>query len=141
MTIGARFITDRHTLTEEAIVMFGTLWDPQPFHIDAEAAKQSMFGRIIASGLHTVLVTYRLFNQLKLWGPQALAGLGYRDIQFKAPVFAGDTLHAVVTILEKRESSRDDRGTVTFQISTWANDSRKVLSLTLDILGSRKPVR
>lgn len=140
MTIGSLFTTDRYTLSEDDIVIFGTQWDPQPFHIDVEAAKDSMFGKLIASGLHTVLVTYRLFNQLKLWGPQALAGLGYRDINFKAPVFAGDVLHAVVTIVEKRESSKRDRGTVTFRISTWANDNREVLSLTLDILGLRKPV-
>lgn len=136
--VGDCHTTARYTMTEQEIVAFGAQWDPQPFHIDAEASKHSIFGGLVASGLHTVLVTYRLFDQLQLWGPQALAGLGYRSIRFAAPVFPGDVLHATATVTETKPSTKLDRGVVTFHVSTRTEQDREVLRLELDILGRRR---
>ena len=121
-------------MTEDAIVRFGLEWDMQPFHVDAEAAKSSMFGTLIASGLHTVVITYRLYDQLDLLGGTGLAGLGYKDIRFLKPVRPGDTLRVRVTVEELKASSRSDRGIATIRLQTRNQDSVEVLSMSVSIL-------
>ena len=138
LNVGDSFTTASQPITQDEIVAFATEWDPQSFHIDIEGSKQSIFGSLIASGLHTLAITHRLFNRLQLLGPQALAGLGYRNIKFSAPVFPNDILHAIVTIVEKRVSAKEDRGVVTFQVRTLTDKDREVLSFTSDILGRRR---
>lgn len=122
------------TVTEDAIVRFGLEWDMQPFHVDAEAAKSSMFGTLIASGLHTVVITYRLYDQLGLLGGTGLAGLGYNDIRFLKPVRPGDTLRVRVTVEELKASNRPDRGIATIRLQTRNQDGVEVLSMSVSIL-------
>lgn len=103
VVIGERTELGRHTFTAEEIKAFATLYDPQPFHLDEEAAKRSHFGGLVASGWHTAamwmhfLVTYRqrVVEDLKArgqpvgrWGPSP----GFRDLKWLKPVFAGDTI-------------------------------------------------
>src|SRR5262245_32647886 len=100
-------------VTEEEIVAFGRQWDPQPFHVDPEAAKGSVFGGLIASGWHTGAIWMRLYVDALLDGAASMGSPGIEDLRWLAPVRPGDTLTGRLTVLETTPSARRlDRGTV-----------------------------
>jgi acyl dehydratase len=101
-------------VTEDEIVTFARQWDPQPFHVDPEAAKESSFGGLIASGGHTVAIWVRLYVEaLLLGGGGGMGSPGIEELRWHAPVRPGDTLQARLTVLEATPSKRQiDRGTI-----------------------------
>jgi acyl dehydratase len=114
--IDEAFPLGSHAFTEEAIVRFGKLYDPQYFHVDAEAAKHSHFGGLVASGWHTVSVGQRrmvdaLFaeeERLKALGQEpGVSGPspGVNKLEFKAPVRPGDVVTYTLTVTNKRASN------------------------------------
>lgn len=112
-TVGRRFRTPGATLTEAEIISFALTYDPQPIHIDAEAARHSPFGGLIASGFQTVALSFRLFVQTGVLEQCSLGGSGIDDLRWPVPVRPGDTLRAEVEVLYARASaSRPDRGKV-----------------------------
>jgi len=101
------------SVTEADIVAFASEWDPQPFHIDPEAATKSVFGGLIASGWHTGALWMRLYVDSLLGGSASQGSPGLEELRWLAPVRPGDTLHGSLTVLETRPSERrPDRGTV-----------------------------
>lgn len=107
ITVGSR------TVTEEEIVVFAKQFDPQPFHVDKEAAAQSMFGGIIASGWHTCSLIMRLMVDGFLKDSTSLGSPGVDEVRWIKPVRGGDTLTVTTTILDvKASGSRPDRGVV-----------------------------
>ena len=111
--IGKKYPLGSTSFTEQEIVEFARLYDPQSFHVDAEAARASMFGGLIASGLHTMSLTLRLWLDLGVFRACCLGSPGIGEVQFPRPVRPGDTLHVVTDIVELRTSaSRPDRGIV-----------------------------
>jgi acyl dehydratase len=101
------------SVSAEEIVDFATQYDPQPFHIDPEAAKSSPFGGLIASGWHTAALFMGMFVRAMLLDTASLGSPGIDELRWTAPVRPGDTLHGRVTVDEVRESSKDPkRGTV-----------------------------
>ena len=102
-----------YDFTAEAIVAFGRQFDPQPFHLDAEAAKSSIFGGLVASGWHICSAMMRLLVD-NFGHPQtSMGGAGLHDIRWHRPVRPGDQLTASVKIVEKKPlSSRADVGLV-----------------------------
>lgn len=111
--VGDRFVSGGMTVTEAAIIDFARQWDPQPFHIDAEFSAKWAFGGLIASGLHTMSLTLRLWLDLGVFRACCLGSPGIGEVQFPRPVRPGDTLHVVTDIVELRTStSRPDRGIV-----------------------------
>ena len=105
-----------HTFTEDEIIRFGTLYDPQYFHTDPEAAAQSHFGGLVASGWHTVSVGHRLkVDRLVAeedvvraeGGEPGVSGPspGVNRMDFKAPVRPGDTVRYTLTVTGKRRSN------------------------------------
>ena len=115
---GQSWTTGRHTLTEEEMTAFAAVFDPQPFHLDDAAARDSLFGGLAASGWHTAGVTMRLQvtgGPRLAWG---MIGAGGR-IEGPRPTRAGDTLQATCEIVAVRGSrSRPDRGLVTMRTTT-----------------------
>lgn len=102
-----------YTVTKEEIVSFASMYDPQPFHLDEDAALASVFQSLTASGVHTIAVENKMFHLDD--GPRfvALAQLAMTDISFPSPVRAGDRLRIEVICLSPRESkSKPDRGVV-----------------------------
>ncbi|THE65994.1 MaoC family dehydratase [Salinadaptatus halalkaliphilus] len=100
-------------VTKEEIIEFAEQYDPQPFHTDEEAAKESAFGELIASGWHTASICMRMLAD----GPiQKRAGMGARgvdELRWKQPVKPGDTLHLRTEVVDKRVSdSHPKRGYV-----------------------------
>jgi acyl dehydratase len=103
----------QHTFTAEEIVAFGRAFDPQPFHSDAEAAKDSFFGGLIASGWHTCAVGMRLMCESYLNQTHSMGSPGMSDIRWLKPVRAGDTLTYRREVLQARvSSSRQGAGLV-----------------------------
>ena len=105
-----------HTFTQAEIIRFGTLYDPQYFHIDPEAARQSHFGGLVASGWHTVSVGHRLMvDRLEAeedivraeGGEPGVSGPspGVNRMDFKAPVRPGDTVSYTLIVTGKRQSN------------------------------------
>ena len=81
-----------HTFTEEDIIAFARQFDPQPFHVDPEAAKHSFFKGLIASGWHTCCVAMRLMVDKYVSRSASLGSPGLDNIRWLAPVRAGDTI-------------------------------------------------
>jgi len=118
------------TVTEADIVAFARDWDPQPFHIDPEAAAESVFGGLIASGWHTGAMWMRLYVDSLLGGPASQGSPGIEELRWLAPVRPGDTLHGRLTVLETRHSERrPGRGTVRIRGEMVNQEAVTVLSL------------
>ena len=101
------------TLTADSIKSFAREWDPQPFHLDEEAAKASPYGALIASGFQTILVAFRLTVDADVWSESSLGGPGLKEVRWLKPVFPGDTLWVEAEVIEARVSkSKPDRGIV-----------------------------
>ena len=101
------------TLGEEEIIAFARQFDPQPFHVDHDAAAKSMFGGIIASGWHTCSIMMRMMVDGFLSQAASLGSPGVDEIRWIKPVRAGDTIAVTTTVLDARaSSSKPDRGVV-----------------------------
>jgi acyl dehydratase len=105
------------TPTAEEIVAFASQFDPQPFHLDPEAAKDSVFGALCASGWHTCAMAMRLMVTNFLHETSSLGSPGLDSLKWLKPVYPGDTLTLRHTITEKRVmAKRPDVGLVR---TTW----------------------
>jgi acyl dehydratase len=101
------------SLTADEIMEFASRYDPQPMHVDPAAARQSIYGGLIASGWHTAARYMRLVVDNVLHGTVSLGSPGVDQLRWLKPVRPGDILQARFHILETRESnSRPDRGIV-----------------------------
>jgi acyl dehydratase len=102
-----------YEMTREEIIEFGRRWDPQPFHVDEQAAAASAFGGLIASGWHTGCVLMRLYVDGLLHDAASMGSPGLDELRWLAPVRPGDVLTVTLHVLDVTESSkRPDRGTV-----------------------------
>ena len=116
--VGQRFQSGTLSVDEEKIRAFAQEFDPQPFHVNAEAAKASFFGGLVASGWHTAAMTMRLLVEGGLPVVGGIVGAG-GEISWPNPVRPGAVLHVESEILEVRPSrSRPDRGIVTVRSET-----------------------
>ena len=117
------------TVSEEEIVEFATRFDPQPFHVDPEAAKESMFGGLIASGWHTAALYMGMFVRAVLLDSASLGSPGVDEIRWTAPVRPGDTLVGRSTVSDVQPSSTDPRrGTVLTTNEVFNQDGVLVMS-------------
>jgi len=110
--VGERFETPGRTLTEAEIILFASLYDYQTFHVDHEAAKESIYGGLIASGFHTLAIAWSLFLKLGLIMKSSMGSPGLNYVKWLAPVRPGDTLKVEVEVIDKKEASKRDRGLV-----------------------------
>ena len=119
-----------HTVSEDEIVDFARRWDPQPFHVDLEAASESQFGGLIASGWHTCAMWMRLYVDSLLGSATGRGSPGVEELRWLAPVRPGDTLTGRLTVLETTSSERrPDRGTVRIRGEMVNQDGVTVLSM------------
>jgi acyl dehydratase len=111
--VGKTIAVGSCSVTEEEIVAFATQFDPQLFHVDPAAAKESMYGGVIASGWHTCALMMRLMVDGFLKDAASLGSPGVDEIRWIKPVRGGDTLSMTTTVVEVRPStSKQDRGVV-----------------------------
>jgi len=130
----------RRTLSRDEIVEFARAWDPQPFHLDADAAAASIYGGLIASGWHTACVFMRLFADGLLNRSAAMGSPGVDELRWLRPVRPGDTLQARLEVIEVRPSrSRPDRGIVRARAVALNQNREEVLSFVANVLFQRRP--
>jgi len=140
LPVGFRFETASRTVPLEEILEFARKWDPQPFHIDPEAARESPYGGIIASGFHTILVSFVLTLDSKVWAEASLGSPGMENIRWLAPVRPGDRLHLVGEVIASRVSaSRPDRGLTTIRHEVINQDATVVAEYTTIQILRRAP--
>ena len=114
--VGRIFEYGSRTLSESEMIAFAREWDPQRFHVDPLAAKETPFGGLIASGWHTGCVMMRFMCDAYLNESSCIGSPGIDEWRFAAPVRPGDTLRYRGTVLESRVSaSKPDRGIVKFR--------------------------
>ena len=136
---GAEHTSGTHTLSQEEIVRFAREYDPQYFHVDSQAAAESRFGGLIASGIHTMAIWRQLDHQIAgdiAW----ICGVAWDDVRFPQAVRPGDTLRAHSKCLSKRESrSEPGRGVVVFQYTLRNQDDKIVFTCRSTNLVERRP--
>lgn len=130
----------RRTVTETDNLLISTLThNPQPLHIDAEAARASEFGRILVNGTFTFSLMVGVSVGDTTLG-KLVANLGYDKVTMPAPVFIGDTLHAETEVVELRESmSRPEAGIVTFEHRMFNQTGALVCRCLRTALVKRRP--
>ena len=129
-TPGRVFETATRTLSEEDIVRFAREYDPQIYHTDAEAARSSPFGGLIASGWQTAAVGMRLMCDGYLLETSCVGSPGMDELRWTKPVRPGDTLRMRSTVLEATSSGKQpNRGTVQFHWEIFNQNDELVLSI------------
>jgi acyl dehydratase len=109
--VGETFVTRGVSLTESTIIDFGLAYDPQPFHIDVEAARESNYGGLIASGFQTLVLGFRMVLETGVFRAASMGSPGFDELRWLRPVRPGDTLHTEFEVMEKTPSrSKPDRG-------------------------------
>lgn len=138
LKVGQSLTSDTYTLDAAQIKDFAAQFDPQPFHMDEEAAKNSIFGALAASGWHTAAITMRLLVTSGLPIAGGSVGLG-GEINWPRPTYAGDTLQVTSEVLELTPSkSRPDRGIVLVRSETRNHRNEPVQIFTAKIMVPRK---
>ncbi len=129
-TLGETFVSPGITLTQSEIIDFALKYDPQPFHLDAEAAAESPYGGLIASGFQTLALCFRMFTQLRLIAACSLGSPGIDELRWLAPVRPGDTLHTVAEVRETRPSkSKPGQGTLRMHYAAINQHGDTVLTM------------
>jgi len=137
--VGLRFTTGTHRVDEAQIIAFASAFDPQPFHLDAEAAHGSVFRGLAASGWHTAAITMRLLVTEGAPIAGGIVGAG-GEIAWPWPTRPGDVLRVAGEVLEVTPSrSRPDRGTVSLRSETLNQDDEVVQVLTATLMVPRRP--
>jgi len=138
--IGAEFESAGRTVTETDIVMFAALsGDYNPLHTNEEFCKQTQFGTRIAHGPLVYAIAAGLLFQLHLYDDTIIAFLGFDSLKFTKPVKAGDTIHARIKVLEKRETSNAERGVMKRQLQVLNQRGEVVQDAVQAFLLKRKP--
>ena len=138
LTQGDRFKSATYEVTEEQIISFAREFDPQPFHLDAAVADQTMFKGLIASGWHTAAITMRLFVQTLNFSEGAI-GLGVDELRWPNAVRPGDGLQVETEIVDLRVSrSRPSHGVVRLRNVTVNQHGEIVQTMSASALVLRR---
>lgn len=139
MTVGRRFTSGEHAMDAAQIIAFAEQFDPQPFHLDDDAAKGTLFGGLAASGWHTAAVTMRLQVTSGLPIAGGIVGAG-GELSWPRPTRPTDVLHVVSEVMEVNPSrSKPDRGMVTVRSETLNQHGEVLQVSTVRIVVPRKP--
>ena len=136
--VGDKFRSGTALVTAERIKGFAAEFDPQTFHLDEAAAKNSLFGGLAASGWHTAAITMRLLVESDLKPAGGTIGAGSEDLRWPRPVRPGDILHVEGEVLETRTSrSRPELGIVKM-LSTTYNQNGEPVQISKPVLMVRR---
>jgi len=126
-SLGQKFGSGKLRVERERIKSFAAEFDPQPFHLDEQAAENSLFKGLAASGWHTAALTMRLLVESELKPAGGIIGAGFDEFRWPRPVRPGDELHLESEVLEVRASkSRPDQGVIKVRTTTLNQDGEPV---------------
>ncbi len=138
--VGESFELGSTTITDAEIIAFARQYDPQSFHLDPEAAKQSIFGGLIASGWQTASLFMRMLVDSIISKSHGMGSSGLEELRWPAPVRPGDTLNARMLVLETRPSrSRPEMGIVRWRGEGLNQWGELVMSLVAITFFRRRP--
>lgn len=138
--VGDRFASRGITVSESQILDFALLYDPQPFHLDNEAAAETPFGGLIASGFHTLSLAFRAFYDADVIKHCSLGSPGLDELRWLKPVRPGDTLRTEGVVKSTRASkSQPDRGILHMDYQVKIHTGDVVMTFTAIHLLRRRP--
>jgi acyl dehydratase len=139
--VGARSSFGRYEVTREEVIEFASKYDPQPFHLSDEAAAQTYFGRLSASGWHTCAMMMRmLVDHMRTQEQAGLGSPGIDELRWLKPVYPGDTLRAESVVIDKTPSkSRPDMGSYRGATTIFNQHDEPVMTLKSIGLIRRRP--
>ncbi len=138
--VGQIYHSGRLRVDKTQIMAFATRFDPQPYHLDEDAARESVFGGLVASGWHTAALTMRLMVDGEFKPVGGILGVGFDELSWPRPVRPGDELHAQSEVLEVRPSkSRPGRGLIRVRTTTLNQNNEAVQIFTANLLVPRRP--
>jgi len=139
LQVGDRYNTAEHPVTAEEIIAFARQYDPQPFHTDADEAKSSLFGQLVASGWHTAAISMNLMVRGEMGLDGGVIGHTVEALRWPRPVKPGDRLRVVMEVVEiNPEPSRTGRGKIKLLCRTLNQEGRAVQEMTANLLVARR---
>lgn len=140
LAVGQVFGSGSLTVTAEEIIAFAAQYDPQPFHLDDAAARQTMFGGLAASGWHTAALTMRLLVGGEFRPAGGIIGGGMDELRWPRPLCPGDTLRLETEVMEVRPSrSRPQQGLVKARTTTFNQHDEPVQVIVANLIVPRRP--
>ena len=129
--VGSRQSFGRYAVTREEVVEYAAKYDPQPFHLDDEAAAKTYFGRLSASGWHRCAMTMRmLVDHMSTVQQAGLGSPGIDNLRWLKPVYPGDVLRCETEVIEKRRSrSKPDMGLFKSRVRVFNQSDEPVLEM------------
>ncbi|MDX6152256.1 MaoC family dehydratase [Marinococcus sp. PL1-022] len=135
-TLGQVFETNTYSVTKEDVLRFAREFDPQYMHIDEEKAAAGRFNGIIASGIHTISITFKLWVETGMYGDDVIAGTEMNHIKFMKPVYPDDELRAYAEVT-RIEAKKETEGILTVMLRTYNQTDTKVFESELSALIKR----
>jgi len=139
-TVGQTFGSGRLRVDKEQIKAFAAEFDPQPFHLDENAARETIFGGLAASGWHTAALTMRLLVESEIAPAGGIVGAGFDEFRWPRPVRPGDELRIESEVLEVRASrSRPHQGLIKVRTTTLNQMDEAVQVQIANLIVPRRP--
>ncbi len=136
--VGESITADTYSVDKAELVEFARKWDPQPFHIDEEAAKASIYGGLTAPSVYIMAVASYLGSRIE---PKiaALGALGMTDLEFPNPMRPGDHINLISTVTQKRSSkTKPDRGIIHYSVQLTNQNEEPVFTYRIKILVAKR---
>ena len=140
LKVGMKFTSDAvTTVSKEDILRFASEFDPQPFHLDEEAAKDTILGGLAASGWHTAAIAMKLATTTRPFGPHPLFGAGVDELRWLKPVRPGDRLHLEGEVVELVPSKSKPQGVARIKWTAYNQNGEAVYTFTPIAIVPRRP--
>ena len=140
LAAGQKYGSGRIKVEVERVKSFAAEFDPQPFHLDEAAARDTLFRGLAASGWHTAALTMRLLVEGELRPAGGIIGAGFDELRWPRPVRPGDELRVESEVLEVRPSkSRPEQGLVKLRTTTYNQDGEAVQISVGNLVVRRRP--
>jgi acyl dehydratase len=140
LKVGMKFTSDAvTTVSKEDILRFASEFDPQPFHLDEEAAKDTILGGLAASGWHTAAIAMKLATTTRPFGPHPLFGAGVDELRWLKPVRPGDALRLEGEIVELMPSRTKPQGIARVKWTVYNQNGEAVYTFTPIAIVPRRP--
>ena len=141
LVVGTKASFGRYEVTRDEVIAFASKYDPQPFHLSDEAAAQTYFGRLSASGWHTAAMAMRMaVENMKDQRSASLGSPGIDELRWLKPVYPGDTLRCETELLDKRVSkSRPDMGITKGRTTVFNQHDEPVMTFVANGLIRTRP--
>ncbi|MGN6820398.1 MAG: MaoC family dehydratase [Sphingomonas sp.] len=141
LVVGTKASFGRYDVTREEVIEFASKYDPQPFHLSDEAAAQTYFGRLSASGWHTAAMAMRMaVENMRDQRSASLGSPGIDELRWLKPVYPGDTLRCETELLDKRVSkSRPEMGITKGRTTVFNQRDEAVMTFVANGLIRTRP--